>query len=110
MWPYWLDGRAASTARNSFELSSMVLLTGAPRDAFARRSSPRHLHNCTTCAQRLDMHTVLFSTSRCSTMAPSDLGLRVLWHFRCNTHSFVSPVCGYSHVCSPLHLDSVELY
>lgn len=30
MWPYWLDGRAPSTVRNSFQLGSMALLTGAP--------------------------------------------------------------------------------
>ncbi len=29
MWPYWLDGRAAGTVRNSFALGSMALLTGA---------------------------------------------------------------------------------
>ena len=30
MWPYWLDGRAPGTVRNSFQLGSMALLTGAP--------------------------------------------------------------------------------
>ena len=29
MWPYWLDGFGAGTVRNSFQLDSMVLLTGA---------------------------------------------------------------------------------
>ena len=29
MWPYWLDGFASSTVRNSFALNSMFLLTGA---------------------------------------------------------------------------------
>ncbi len=28
MWPYWLDGHAANTVRNSFDMSSMYLLTG----------------------------------------------------------------------------------
>ena len=29
MWPYWLDGFASGTVRNSFALNSMFLLTGA---------------------------------------------------------------------------------
>lgn len=28
MWPYWLDGQAPSTVKNSFDMSSMFLLTG----------------------------------------------------------------------------------
>ena len=28
MWPYWLDGRSPATVRNTFEMSSMFLLTG----------------------------------------------------------------------------------
>ncbi|CAL8466240.1 g5776 [Coccomyxa elongata] len=28
MWPYWLDGRAPSTVRNTFDIDSMLLLTG----------------------------------------------------------------------------------
>ncbi|EIE20036.1 hypothetical protein COCSUDRAFT_58259 [Coccomyxa subellipsoidea C-169] len=28
MWPYWLDGAAPSTVRNSFAMNSMLLLTG----------------------------------------------------------------------------------
>jgi len=28
MWPYWLDGRDASTVRNDLKLDSMVILTG----------------------------------------------------------------------------------
>ncbi|DBA98847.1 TPA: hypothetical protein ACH3X1_014607 [Trebouxia sp. C0004] len=28
MWPYWLDGHATNTVKNSFDMSSMYLLTG----------------------------------------------------------------------------------
>ena len=28
MWPYWLDGRSASTVRNTVNLRNMVILTG----------------------------------------------------------------------------------
>lgn len=28
MWPYWLDSHAPTTVKNSFEMSSMYLLTG----------------------------------------------------------------------------------
>ena len=28
MWPYWLDGHAPNTVKNSFDMSSMYLLTG----------------------------------------------------------------------------------
>ena len=28
MWPYWLDGRAASTVRNDLSIDAMILLTG----------------------------------------------------------------------------------
>ena len=28
MWPYWLDGHAPTTVKNSFHMSSMYLLTG----------------------------------------------------------------------------------
>ena len=28
MWPYWLDGKAPSTVRNTFDINSMLLLTG----------------------------------------------------------------------------------
>ena len=28
MWPYWLDGHSPSTVKNSFDMSSMYLLTG----------------------------------------------------------------------------------
>ena len=28
MWPYWLDGHAPTTVKNSFDMSSMYLLTG----------------------------------------------------------------------------------
>ena len=30
MWPYWLDGHATNTVKNSFDMSSMYLLTGGP--------------------------------------------------------------------------------
>ncbi len=30
MWPYWLDGHATNTVKNSFDMSSMYLLTGRP--------------------------------------------------------------------------------
>ena len=30
MWPYWLDGHATNTVKNSFDMSSMYLLTGEP--------------------------------------------------------------------------------
>ncbi len=36
MWPYWLDGAAPSTVRNSFAMNSMLLLTG---------DDPLWLHN-----------------------------------------------------------------
>ena len=29
MWPYWLDARSQGTVRNTFDVSSMVILTGA---------------------------------------------------------------------------------
>ena len=28
MWPYWLDGHAPTTVKNSFDMASMYLLTG----------------------------------------------------------------------------------
>lgn len=30
MWPYWLEGRSASTVRNTLNLENMVILTGPP--------------------------------------------------------------------------------
>ena len=32
MWPYWLDGHATNTVKNSFDMSSMYLLTGDPQN------------------------------------------------------------------------------
>jgi hypothetical protein len=38
MWPYWLDGSAESTVRNTFTLDSMLLLTGFALTKLHRRT------------------------------------------------------------------------
>lgn len=42
MWPYWMDGTAASTVRNSLTCDSMFLLTGG--FVYGSPSLPELLH------------------------------------------------------------------
>ncbi len=50
MWPYWLDGSDPATARNSYSLGGMVLLTGpnmAGKSTLLRWGGPGHTLGCT---------------------------------------------------------------
>ena len=49
MWPYWLDGRSASTVRNTLDLRNMVILTGLAQSAAhpcGLVSASATLHDC----------------------------------------------------------------